>query len=163
MKKVFFILVASIALSSCIKTEYSTPGPRGPQGPQGPQGRDGYGTYIDTYYFDVQPNQWKTYGDFGTKGYYCYAELNIGGLNASVINDGAVLVYFIEEIDGQDYDNQLPYILPFYDRGYFIRTIRYDLQTGVIAFIVQDSDFNVPSPPFGTGKVTFKVVIISKI
>ena len=89
------------------------------------------------------------------------AEFNIGGLTSTVIDEGAILVYFIQKISGQDYDNQLPYILPFEDRGYFIRTIRYDLKPGVIAFIVEDSDFCVPLPPF-TGTVTFKVVIISR-
>ena len=161
MKKIFVMLVASIALSSCIKHEYANPGEQGPRGPQGPPGRDGYGTWIDTYYFPVRPSQWKIAGTYDMAGYYSYAELGLGGLTQAVIENGAVLVYLIETIGGQEYDNQLPYIRPFEDSGYFVRVIRYDLKPGVITFIVEDSDFRVPLPPF-SNDVEFKVVIISK-
>jgi len=174
MKRVVFILVASIVLGSCIKHE--SPGPQGPRGPQGPSGidgrngrdgrdgRDGYGTYINTYYFDVMPSQWDvTDGDWGTQGYYCYVELKFGALTDEVIKNGAVLVYFIDVVGDKEFDNQLPYLIPRNEAGaLFIRTIRYDLQPGVIAFIVEDSDFCVPKPPFGK-TVKFKVVIISKV
>ena len=158
MRKAFFLIVVSIAFSSCIKYEVGQQGPRGPQGPAGTPGRDGYGTYIDKYYFDVEPGQWRTSGTYGSKGYYCYAEKRLPALTAAVIDGGGILVYFI---DDQDRDNQLPYIYPFYDRGYFMRTMRYDLKEGIIRFIIEDSDFEVPLPP-ETGTVQFKVVIISK-
>ena len=160
MKKILVMLVASVALSSCIKE--STPGPQGPRGPQGVPGKDGSGTEITSYYFPVRPSQWKVAGTYDMAGYYSYAELSLGGLTQAVIDAGAVLVYFLQGINGQEYDNQLPYVLPFEDFGYFIRTIRYRLKPGTISFIVEDSDFRVPLPPF-SNDVEFKVVIISKI
>jgi hypothetical protein len=169
MKKIFFVMaVASIVLVSCIKE--GPPGPVGPQGragrdgQNGQNGRDGYGTKINTHYIDVFPNEWKKTGNYGTQGYYCFAEIDVPELILSVIDGGAVLVYMITKEGGQEYDNQLPYLLPF-DVGAsftFTRIIRYDLQPNKIGFIVEDSDFKTPLPPFGSGVVKFKVVIISK-
>jgi hypothetical protein len=170
MKKVFLLIAASIVFCSCIKVE--TPGPQGPRGTQGPagtpgrdgrDGRDGYGVYINTYYFDVQPNRWNKFGNYGSEGYYCYVDTLLEDLTLSVIEDGAILVYMITEENGQEYDNQLPYLLPFYAGGHFTRIIRYDLQPGKIGFIVEDSDFKTPLLPFNTTIVKFKVVIISKV
>jgi len=156
MKRVIFVIAASIALCSCIKE--STPGPAGPRGPQGVPGRDGSGTQISTYYFNVYPQEWKPSGTYGTDGYYRYVDVVFNDLTNAVIYGGAVLVYAI--FDG--YDNQLPYVFPYYDNGYITRVIRYDLQQGKIGFIVEDSDFCVPDSPF-SGVVQFKVVIISDI
>ena len=156
MKKIIFVIAVSITLCSCIKE--NTPGPQGPRGPQGPPGRDGSGTQVSTYYFKVYPDQWKNDGIYGTQGYYCYVDESFNALTNSVIERGAILAYMIA--DG--YDHQLPYILPFNASGYFTRIIRYDLQEGKIGFIVEDSDFRTPLPPF-TGMVEFKVVIINGI
>jgi hypothetical protein len=163
MKKVIFtIAVASIAFASCIKE--GSPGPRGPQGQQGRDGRDGRdGTQINTHYIDVFPYEWDRTGSFGTQGYYCYADINMSAITLSVIESGAVLVYMITKESGQEYDNQLPYLLPFSAGGSFTRIIRYDLQPNKIGFIVEDSDFKTPLPPFGSDVVKFKVVIISKM
>ena len=165
MRKVIFVIAAAtIVLSSCIKEGPQGPaGPRGPQGRDGQDGRDGYGTQINTYYFDVHPNQWKINGSYGVKGYYCYADISFTALTLSVIENGAILAYMITNENGQEYDNQLPYLLPFFDGGYFTRIIRYDLQPNKIGFIVEDADFQTPLPPFGSGTVKFKVVIISKM
>ena len=158
MKKAFFVILVSIVVFSCGKE-----GPRGSRGPQGVPGRDGSngkdGTQINTYYFEVFPEQWKINGTYGSEGYYCYEEKNLSDLTSSVIEQGAILVYVLFG----DYDHQLPYIIPSYDDGYYARIIRYDLQPGKIGFIVEDSDFKVLLPPFGSEKRTFKVVIISKI
>jgi len=147
MKKVFFVAVASIVLFSCVK-----------EGPAGKDGEDG--TQINTYYFDVFPNHWKNSGTYGSAGHYCYEERTLPALTSSVLNEGAVLVYVIFD---DTYNHQLPHIEPFYDNGYYIRTIRYDLQPGKVAFIVEDSDFKTLNPPYSGEKVQFKVVIISKI
>jgi len=155
MRRVFFVVLASIVLISCGKE-----GPRGPRGPQGAPGKDG--TQINTYEFNVFHDQWKTSGTYGSAGYYCYEERSIPTLTSSVILSGAVLVYMITTENGQEYDNQLPYIIPFHYDGYYIRTVRYDLQPGKIGFIVEDSDFKTQRPPY-SDRVTFKVVIISKI
>ena len=143
MKKAFFVILAAIALVSC-EEEAS------------------YGTQMNTYYFDVFPNQWKVNGNFGSPEYYCFEERRLSALTPSVIENGAVLVYVIFG----NYTHQLPYIEPSYDygydNGYYSKIIRYDLQAGRIGFIVEDSDFETPLPPYRE-KVTFKVVIISKM
>jgi len=159
MKRIFFVIATTLVFSSCIKTEY-TQGAQGPRGPQGLPGRDG--TQINTYYFDVYPDEWNRFGSYGLAGYYCYADITLNALSPEVIDGGAVLVYFIDNVNGQDYDNQLPYLLPFRDNGYFTRIIRYDLQPRKIGLIVEDSDFKTPCPPFN-GSVKFKVVVIGKI
>jgi len=158
MKKILFAIAVSITFLSCIKEV--TPGATGARGPQGPPGKDG--TQINTYYVSVQPNQWKDFGVFDSTGYYCYVEESLSAITPAVIDNGAILVYVIVAENGQDYDHQLPYMLPFYVGGYFTRVIHYDLQPGKIGFVVQDSDFKTPLPPFN-GTVQFKVVIISKI
>jgi hypothetical protein len=89
--------------------------------------------------------------------------MDLSALTISVIESGAVLVYMITTESGQEYDNQLPYLLPFDAGGSFVRIIRYDLQPDKIGFIVEDSDFKTPLPPFVIGTIKFKVVIISKI
>ena len=148
MRKAFLAVVAVIVvivLNSCIK-EYVTKETHIHQGAE-----------ISTYYVDVYPNQWNWTGEFGREGYYCFAEKNLAAISSSVIESGAVLVYAIFG----DYDHQLPYVVPFHDSGFFVRTIRYDLQPGQIGFVVEDSDFRTPYPPF-SNMVKFKVVVIAK-
>jgi hypothetical protein len=131
----------------------------GRNGRNGKDGRDGKdGVQITTRYFDVQPSllEWKAAGDYGLEGYYCYADVRCTELTSSVIEKGAVLVYMIEKVGNEEFDNQLPYLIP-YD-GY-TRIIRYDLRPGTIGFIAEDVDFKTKLPPF-MGTVTFKVVII---
>ena len=154
MRRLFFVAVTAIVLVSCGKE-----GPQGPRGPQGRNGQDGRdGTQINTYYFDVYPNEWRTDGNYGFSGYYCFAEKNVGELTSAVIDHGAVLVYVIFG----NFDNQLPFVEPLYDNGGYTRIIRYDLQQGKIGFIVADTDFKTLCPPY-SNVVQFKVVIISKI
>jgi len=151
MKKVFLVMASAIMLCSCIK-ESGTPGPRGPAGRDGRDGKDG--VQITVRYFNIEPSllDWKTAGNFGQAGYYCYAEAQFKELTADVIDKGAVLAYMI---DGE-YDNQLPYLIPY--NGY-TRVVRYDLRPGTVGFIVEDADFKTQAPPF-MGTVTFKVVVI---
>ena len=163
MNKVLYVVaMAAIVLCSCIKEG----GPQGPSGPSGPPGRDGKdgkdGMQINTYYIGVDVNKWASVGRPGSADYFCFADIQLNALTRSVIDEGAVLVYFIDVVGDQEFDNQLPYIYPFQDNGLFVRIIRYDLQPGKIGLIVQDSDFRTPMPPFNR-KVEIKVVIISKI
>jgi len=155
MRKVIFVIVVSMAFLSCIKE--STPGPQGQRGPQGPPGKDG--TQISTYYFDVHPSQWKKIETSNPPRCYAFVEKTFPELTVSVIDGGAILAYVLMD----DCDQQLPYVVTSLDGGYFYtRVIRYDLQRGVIGFVVEDSDFNVPLPPYNV-TVTFKVVLINKI
>jgi len=154
MKRVFLVVVASIVLVSCIKE-----GPAGPRGRDGRDGKDGKdGVQITTRYFDIPPSlqEWKAEGNFGQEGYYCYADIRCTELTSSVIDGGAVLAYMIEKVGNEEYDNQLPYLIPY---NAYTRIIRYDLRPGTIGFIVEDADFKTQLPPF-MGTVTFKVVII---
>ncbi|MCL2131098.1 MAG: hypothetical protein FWH36_01385 [Lentimicrobiaceae bacterium] len=153
MKKVFFVIAASIVLFSCGKE-----GPAGPRGPQGRDGKDGQGVQVNTYYFEISRNEWKIFESSDQTRYYCYVEKKLNALTSSVINEGAVLVYALLD----DCDQQLPYVVSIYDGGFYTRVIRYDLQQGTIGFVVEDNDFNTQLPPFN-GNVTFKVVIISKV
>jgi hypothetical protein len=155
MKKIIFVIAVSMAFLSCIKE--TTPGPTGPRGPQGPPGKDG--TQINTHYIDVYPNQWKKFETFSPPKCYSFVEKSLPALTSSVIDGGAVLAYVLMD----DCDQQLPYVVSSIDGGYYYtRVIRYDLQKGIIGFVVEDSDFNVPTTPYNE-IVTFKVVIISKI
>ena len=153
MRKTFFLILVSIVLFSCGKE-----GPPGPRGQQGRDGRDGKdGVQMTTYYLEISPNEWREFASFNPPRYYCYAERRLDALTTSVIEKGAVLVYALLD----DCDQQLPYVVSSHDNGnYYTRVIRYDLQRGIIGFIVEDSDFYTPLPPFN-GRVTFKVVIIS--
>ena len=154
MKKIFFVIIACILLISCDKE-----GPQGRSGRDGRDGRDGIeGVQITTIYHKVYPNEWNVAGTYGNQGYYCYSEVFIKEITEDVINYGAVLVYVIFD----DFDNQLPYLQHLSDNGYlWTRVIRYDLQPGIIGFIVEDSDFLMQLPPFKNDVIQFKVVIIS--
>ena len=161
MRKAFFVILASIALISCVKE--GPRGQRGPQGISGKDGKDGKDAQINTYYFEISPNQWRTNGSFGQQGYYCFAERSLAALTPSVIDEGAVLAYVLLEEQGVEYDHQLPYVKPSDFGGYlYLTVVRYDLQVGTIGFIVEDSDFQTPLPPFGNRTLMFKVVVISK-
>jgi len=160
MKKAFFVIMAAVLLFSC--------GKEGPQGMNGRDGRDGRngqdgrdgrdGAQINTYYFEVSPSDWKAFGTFGTQGYYCYDEKDFNALTATVIDKGGILVYVL--LDGYDY--QLPHLMHYFDNGVlYTRLIRYDLKEGKIGFVVEDSNFKIPLPPFTNGVVQFKVVVIS--
>jgi len=149
MRKTFLLVLVAIVLFSC--------GKEGPPGPRGPQGRDGRdGVQMTTYYFEIARNEWRIFESFNPPRYYCYAERTLNALTASVIERGAVLVYAYLD----DCDQQLPYVVSSHDNGFYTRVIRYDLQRGIIGFVVEDSDFYTPLPPFN-GTVTFKVVVIS--
>lgn len=155
MKRVFFVIAASIVLVSCVKE-----GPAGPRGPQGRDGKDGKdGIQMTTRYFKVYYDEWEVAQRLKPPRYYCFAEKSYPALTSAVIDQGAVLVYAL--LDGCD--QQLPYVVSSYDdNGYYTRVIRYDLQEGIIGFVVEDSDLNTPLPPFGGDVefVEFKVVII---
>jgi len=153
MRKTFLGILVSIVLFSCGKD-----GPPGPRGQQGIPGRDGKdGVQMTTYYLEVSKSEWKDFESYDPPKYYCYAEKKLDALTASVIEKGAVLVYALLD----DLDQQLPYVVSSRENGnYYTRVIRYDLQQGIIGFVVEDSDFLTPLPPFD-GKVTFKVVVIS--
>ncbi|MCF0211682.1 MAG: hypothetical protein HUK17_02135 [Bacteroidales bacterium] len=109
---------------------------------------------LTTTYFTVKPGDWQSNGTS-----YAYAECPFPELTENVIQGGAVMVYFIDQ---NGYDNQLPYLLPYYEtledgsEGLFFENVRYDLKAGFITFIVQQNDNYVFLP---TATMQFKVCV----
>lgn len=90
--------------------------------------------FIESYYVTVKPGDWSRQTDMG----YLYTECPLNALDGRVIDNGFVSCYFIDQYG---YDNQLPYLLPYYtDDGLFWENIRYDVSQGKITFIIQESD-----------------------
>lgn len=113
---------------------------------------------LRTTYFTVNPGDWqRMVADVvdGDEYGYAYAECAFPELTQNVIDGGAVMVYYI---DAAGFDNQLPYLLPYYDNGNgpYFENIRYDLQPGCITFIVQQNDNIVLTPSV---KMAFKVCV----
>lgn len=116
------------------------------------------GAIVSTTYFTITPGEWNTNSNVG----YAYVEKPFHELDEYVIQQGAVMAFYI---DGDGYDNQLPYLAPYYsdsdndgiDELYF-ENIRYDLARGCITFIIQQSDLACLVP---TQNLRFKVCIIA--
>ncbi len=90
---------------------------------------------IDTYYVTVEPGEWSKNADMG----YYFHETQLPAITNHVIDNGAVFCYYI---DNYGYDNLMPYVYPYTDDNgdLFWQNIRYDLTTGQITFIIQESD-----------------------
>lgn len=114
------------------------------------------GVQMRTTYFSIAPGEWQSQDNLG----YAYAECAFPELSEDVIQGGAVMVYFV---DDNGYDNQLPYLLPYYEtdangnEGLYFENIRYDLKRGWITFIVQQNDNMIYLP---TKKMNFKVCVL---
>lgn len=99
-------------------------------------GPEQVGARITTAYYTVQPYQWVTNANID----YYYSTWENADITPDVIDNGVVLVYYI---DADKRDNILPYLLPYEtpDGNLYMENIRYDIETGAISFIIQDSDF----------------------
>ncbi|MBQ9474054.1 MAG: hypothetical protein IJU81_06560 [Bacteroidales bacterium] len=102
-------------------------------------------TRVITSYYNVGPNQWDAHlndnGDGTFTPDYYYSEWTNEDITPEVVENGYVLVYYV---DGAGRDNQLPYVLPYYDEdqdAYYMENIRFDVKEGRIRFIIEDSDF----------------------
>ncbi|MBP5516311.1 MAG: hypothetical protein J6X86_05105 [Bacteroidales bacterium] len=119
--------------------------------------------HIITDYYKVHNNQWQPSvtlngdGTYTTDYYYSeWEDINITG---EVIDNGVVLVYYIDA-DGRD--NLLPYTLYMQDPqsgALYQERIEYDIEVGKITFKVKTSDFGPTS--INNGTMTFKVSVIS--
>lgn len=103
-------------------------------------------TRVMTHYYTIAPTQWEAhfvdnYDGTASTDFY-FSEWTCEDINPEVLENGCVLVYYV---DNENRDNQLPYLLPYYDsdnNAYYMENIRFDVATGRIRFILEDSDFN---------------------
>lgn len=139
MKKVIFLLSSIFILSSCL----------GPQGPEGPQGLDG-NVNVRAYEYEVFPNAWQANGIPGNANYGFVAASVFPEITNSVLNNGAVVGYYL---DGTS-QSIMPAIL-YYD-GYHTN---YDfiLYPGEAEFWVRDSDLQTTAPNQST---FYRMVVI---
>ncbi len=122
---------------------------------------------VITSYYTVNPNQWEasitTYNDGTYITNYYYSQWENVDITPDVIDNGVVLVYYLNE-DG--YDQLLPYTQYFQgtdDDGETIHwstRMEYDIQNGVITFVLKDSDFNTAQTMSNLGTLKFKVSVI---
>ena len=113
------------------------------------------GVDMEVIYIDAKRNNWQISGKEGEEGCYQFQEFKFPEITNAVLNEGAVLVYYIDE-EGRD--NMLPLVLP-YDEGRetVIETIRFDCEKGYLTLIIESSDFMaVPS----SRDIRFKVCIL---
>lgn len=113
------------------------------------------GVDMEVIYIDAKRNNWQISGKEGEEGCYQFQEFKFPEITNAVLNEGAVLVYYI---DKEGRDNMLPLVLP-YDEGRetVIETIRFDCEKGYLTLIIESSDFMaVPS----SGDIRFKVCIL---
>lgn len=121
---------------------------------------------VVTLYYTVNPGEWQQNADDGGYGYY-YAECQCPELTPDVIMDGAVTAYYLENSGNYSYDNQLPYLVPYYvnaDDGtssLYFENVRYDLSENFVTFIIQQSDNWAGSESRPTRQMKFKVCIIA--
>lgn len=109
---------------------------------------------VEASYYDIQPYQWQV--NAGETFYY--VECNCPQITKSVIEQGIINVYYIDQYG---YDNQLPYVLPYYndDNELFWENLRYDVGEGKVTFILQESDLYTGMALSRTAK--FKVATVS--
>lgn len=113
------------------------------------------GVDMEVIYIDAKKNNWQISGKEGEEGCYQFQEFKFPEITNAVLNEGAVLVYYIDK-DGRD--NMLPLVLP-YDEGRetVIETIRFDCEKGYLKLIIEASDFMaIPS----SWDIRFKVCIL---
>ena len=119
--------------------------------------------HIITHYYTVNSNQWErsitTYEDGTYTTNYYYSTWENSDITPDVINDGVVLVYYLDN-DGRD--NILPYTLYLSDNGVnYQERIEYDIEPGKITFKIKDSDFNTDQSMQQIGTMKFKVSVIA--
>lgn len=84
MKKLLLLAALAVTLSSCSK--------KGDTGDTGPAGADGNAN-VHSYSFTMHPGDWQQSGVVGST-YEKYVDLNISSITQSIIDGGAVLVYW---------------------------------------------------------------------
>lgn len=97
------------------------------------------GLDMDVIYIDAKKKNWQLSDVEGEEGCFQFQEFKFPEITNAVLNEGAVLVYYIGE-DGRD--NMLPLVLPYDDgRETVIETIRFDCEKGYLKLIIEALDF----------------------
>ena len=97
------------------------------------------GVDMDVIYIDAKKNNWQISGKEGEEGCYQFQEYKFPEITNAVLDEGAVLVYYI---DKEGRDNILPLVQPYEaGRETAIRTIRFDCEKGYLTLIIETSDF----------------------
>ena len=123
-----------------------------------------YGCSYDTYeigtemkvaYVRVNPNEWTAAET--PSGKYIFKEISMADITADVMDNGAVLVYFIDE---SERDNILPYVfpVPVGPTQLVLQNIRYVVGVGKLGLVVEwedGYDYSLTEP------YEFKVCIMS--
>ena len=116
-----------------------------------------FGTKMFTDYIKANYDGWHREGRAGDAGFYIWQKFEFKEINKSVIDDGAVMVYFIDENGG---DNVLPYVFPVDNgREFVMQNIRYRVEKGFLTIIVEWSDSEEYAIDYD---MRFKVCIMSQ-
>ena len=119
-------------------------------------------TRVITSYYEVTKSQWEPnitiYSDNTYEVNYYYSTWENVDITNGVINEGAVLVYYL---DGT-HDQMLPYTLYLHDDqgNLYQERIEFDVEPGVIRFKIKDNDFQTASSIDNIGTMKFKVTVI---
>ncbi|MBO4500369.1 MAG: hypothetical protein J5732_09005 [Bacteroidaceae bacterium] len=116
-----------------------------------------YGANVKSYYITAKNDRWLVPDNImpGKEGYYAFQTFEFPEINDNVIENGVVLVYYI---DSSGRDNLLPYIIPFGQEGYCVyESYRYDIEKGFLTVIIESSDFQYVPREID---LRFKVVVI---
>ncbi|MDR1116257.1 MAG: hypothetical protein LBL33_08975 [Tannerella sp.] len=140
----------------------------GPAGRDGFDGRDGESVFRYVETFTVGTNEWELVegrpDDFGT---YFRKEIVLSELDKFIYDEGHVLCYIFDRVEGFEVQSNLPYIKPYGEivngREYFWNeTFSYDFvpgegsKSGSVMIYVKYSDFMTSIRP-GTWK--FRIVL----
>ncbi len=146
MKKYFLSLFVALLMVGCIQNSDNS----GNGNNNAPVLPDNLAT-LTTKYISVYPEDWQV--NNAPLERYSYATFELEDITKTVIENGAVMTYFIA---GQD--NPMPYIFPVVNENNdtVMHNYRYDLEQGYITFILESSDMELYLPQDTTD---FKVSI----
>ncbi len=140
MKRFLFPVIAMLLLFATSSCEKSFVGPA-----------------ISTHYYTVQPTQWVTNPQVG----YYYATFNDADITNNAIDNGMVMVYYLNKDGNACYDQPLPFIYYNVDGDvYWEEQFSYDLNPGQVTFKFSCSDFNLEESLAYVQPMEFKVVVI---
>jgi hypothetical protein len=150
-----------VIITSC-KKEAGPTGPKGDPGTNGSQGTSGIngtngtnGTNgvanISSWTLTTVPSNWVHQGTAGSPGDSYMATFSVPALTTTVINSGAVLLYFVAGTT----ITQMPVTFAIYQN--VASSYYYDAAPGMIRVYTADNDFYTVQPTFN---LDFKLVII---
>ncbi len=131
MKKITFILLLLLALTSC-------------EGPMGPEGPPGYGTNWKVIDITVNDYDWELIGTPDGINSYYRCIINHKNISEDVYYDGTLLIYQYQYLDGTEVQALLPFVIHVENNDgshQWTETLSYDFTPGSIALYMNYSDF----------------------